>query len=51
MKSFPTEATMAHRLPAEHRAVDFDVPYIGQAFGEDGSRNALDRLKKQRDAA
>lgn len=45
-KSFPTEAMIGQRLSAEHRAVDFDVLYIGQAFGDDGSRHALDRLKK-----
>lgn len=37
---------MSSRLSLEHDAVDFKVLYIGQAFGEDGSRNALDRLKK-----
>jgi hypothetical protein len=45
-KSFPTEAIMGQRLSVEHDAVGFDVLYIGQAFGDDGSRNALDRLKK-----
>jgi hypothetical protein len=35
-----------HRLSAEYDAVGFEVLYIGQAFGNDGSRNALDRLKK-----
>ncbi|MHC2281186.1 hypothetical protein ACVME8_007829 [Bradyrhizobium diazoefficiens] len=42
----PSEATMSRRLAVEHNAVGFDVLYIGQALGEDGSRNALDRLKK-----
>jgi hypothetical protein len=37
---------MQERLSVEHDAVGFNVLYIGQAFGEDGSRNALDRLKK-----
>lgn len=45
-KSFPGEAAIAQRLSAEHDVVGFNVLYIGQAFGEDGSRNALDRLKK-----
>jgi hypothetical protein len=45
-KSFPTAVIMSSRLSREHDAVDFKVLYIGQAFGEDGSRNALDRLKK-----
>ena len=43
---FPSEAAIGQRLSAEHNAVDFKVLYIGQAFGESGSRNALDRLKK-----
>lgn len=43
---FPSEATIGQRLSAEHNAIDFKVLYIGQAFGESGSRNALDRLKK-----
>lgn len=43
---FPDEGTIGYRLSAECGAVDFKVLYIGQAFGGDGSRNALDRLKK-----
>jgi hypothetical protein len=46
MKSSPNETMMQRRLSDEHDAVGFDVLYVGQAFGEDGSRNALDRLKK-----
>ena len=46
MKSSPSETIMQQRLSVEHDAVGFDVLYIGQAFGADGSRNALDRLKK-----
>jgi hypothetical protein len=45
-KSFPSMSMMGQRLSAEHDAVGFEVLYIGQAFGNDGSRNALDRLKK-----
>lgn len=45
-RSFPAEHTMMARLSSENEAVDFEVLYIGQAFGEDGSRNAVDRLKK-----
>lgn len=43
---FPGGATVSKRLSVEYDAVGFDVLYIGQAFGEDGSRNALDRLRK-----
>ncbi|MDE2163959.1 MAG: hypothetical protein KGJ53_12415 [Alphaproteobacteria bacterium] len=42
----PNEKNISDRLVQEHNAVDFKVVYIGQAFGADGSRNALDRLKK-----
>lgn len=34
------------RLNAASGVIDFDVKYIGQAYGQDGSRNALDRLLK-----
>lgn len=34
------------RLSAETNLVNFEVKYVGQAYGKDGSRNALDRLKK-----
>jgi len=33
-------------LSAGRATVEFNVKYIGQAFGKDGSRNAIDRLKK-----
>jgi hypothetical protein len=36
---------MAQRLSAQG-VLDFEVLYIGQAFGADGSRNVLDRLLK-----
>jgi hypothetical protein len=45
-RMFPDDLTIGHRLSSEYNAVDFKVLYIGQAYGEDGSRNALDRLKK-----
>ena len=34
------------RLSRETGSIDFNVKYIGQAYGQDGSRNALDRLLK-----
>ncbi|MNS70241.1 hypothetical protein D3C72_1035830 [compost metagenome] len=43
---FPDEGAIGARLSAEHSATDFRVLYVGQAYGEDGSRNALDRLRK-----
>ena len=45
-KYFPSEDMIRRRLLAEYNALDFKVLYIGQAFGESGSRSALDRLKK-----
>ena len=43
---FPNEATIQANLSKISGKVYFDVQYVGQAFGKDGSRNALDRLKK-----
>lgn len=34
------------KLSEISKVIDFDVKYIGQAYGADGSRNALDRLLK-----
>lgn len=34
------------RLSDISKVIDFEVKYIGQAYGTDGSRNALDRLLK-----
>lgn len=42
----PSDDEIAQRLNGEQDAVRFDVLYIGQAYGKDGSRNALDRLLK-----
>lgn len=43
---WPDENDMYVRLSAESKAVSFQVKYIGQAYGKDGSRNAIDRLLK-----
>jgi len=43
---FPNEQEMQARLSSESKAVNFEVKYIGQAYGQDGSRNAVDRLLK-----
>lgn len=34
------------RLSEISKVIDFEIKYIGQAYGTDGSRNALDRLLK-----
>lgn len=43
---WPDETDMQARLSTESQVVNFEVKYIGQAFGKDGSRNAVDRLLK-----
>jgi hypothetical protein len=42
----PSEEFIMRRLNNEQDAIAFDVLYVGQAYGKDGSRNALDRLLK-----
>lgn len=44
-RMFPGTEASIFRLNADVPIL-FDVQYIGQAYGEDGSRNALDRLTK-----
>ena len=41
----PTEK-IAEALAYQHDCSTFEVVYVGQAYGKDGSRNAIDRLKK-----
>ena len=43
---WPNEQEMAARLSAKSKAINFEVKYVGQAYGQDGSRNAIDRLLK-----
>lgn len=45
-KYWPNELEMQSRLKLVSREVNFEVKYIGQAYGNDGSRNAVDRLLK-----
>ncbi|EIL90515.1 hypothetical protein UU9_06904 [Rhodanobacter fulvus Jip2] len=40
----PTDDQILVRLSQQHAPLEFDVRYIGQSFGRDGSRSALDRL-------
>jgi hypothetical protein len=43
----PSEHDMMWRLKGDEQdAIRFDVLYVGQAYGKDRSRNALDRLLK-----
>ena len=43
---WPNEQEMQARLSSESKAINFEVKYVGQAYGQDGSRNAIDRLLK-----
>jgi hypothetical protein len=45
-RMFPRTDAVARRLNRELDVMPFEVLYIGQAYGADGTRNALDRLKK-----
>jgi hypothetical protein len=45
-RSWPDGDYIQSRLSTETNAVNFEVKYIGQAYGKDGSRNAVDRLLK-----
>jgi hypothetical protein len=40
----PTEEQILLRLREQHGPLQFDVKYIGQSYGREGSRSALDRL-------
>jgi hypothetical protein len=40
------EFDMQTRLAASTDAIKFEVKYVGQAYGQDGSRNSIDRLLK-----
>lgn len=42
---FPSDELVIQRIGTAAELV-FDVQYVGQSYGKDGSRNALDRLKK-----
>src|ERR1700744_6292950 len=37
---------MVGKLALTDAPLNFDIQYIGQSYGSDGSRNALDRLRK-----
>lgn len=43
---WPSATETQARLNMESDGINFDVKYIGQAYGQDGSRNAIDRLLK-----
>lgn len=43
---WPNETDIQARLSSDLGALDFEVKYVGQAYGQDGSRNAIDRLLK-----
>ena len=45
-RHWPSDNKMQLILSAKSKAVTFDVKYVGQAYGQDGSRNPVDRLLK-----
>ncbi|MCK1641473.1 hypothetical protein IVA95_28990 [Bradyrhizobium sp. 157] len=45
-RGFVTQDEIFQRMARLHDCLLFDIQYIGQAYGADGSRNALDRLRK-----
>ncbi|MDI5891096.1 hypothetical protein [Halomonas rhizosphaerae] len=45
-RSWPDESYIQAKLSEQTSSVNFEVKYIGQAYGKDGSRNAIDRLLK-----
>lgn len=42
----PSLDSCCHRLSEMYDNINFDVQYIGQAYGKGGARNAIDRLLK-----
>jgi hypothetical protein len=45
-RHWPNDQLIQRKLSQVTSAVTFDVKYIGQAYGREGSRNAIDRLLK-----
>ncbi|OEZ85334.1 hypothetical protein JAB6_21830 [Janthinobacterium sp. HH104] len=43
---WPNEDFLKHKIEEKVGMLKFNVKYIGQAYGKDGSRNAIDRLLK-----
>lgn len=44
-RGIPNHLIFEH-IVSQHGAIPFEVIYVGQAYGKNGSRSALDRLKK-----
>lgn len=45
-RGWPDDNDIHLRLSIEAKTINFEVKHIGQAYGKDGSRNAIDRLLK-----
>lgn len=43
---WPDQVDIQSRLNHESKAINFEVKYVGQAYGTEGSRSAVDRLLK-----
>ncbi len=42
----PSDEQIFQAFQSQHGLLEFKVVYVGQAYGKEGSRNAIDRLKK-----
>ena len=42
----PTDEQLMQAFTLQHGIPEFEVVYVGQAYGKDGSRSAIDRLRK-----
>lgn len=42
----PSDEQIFQAFQLQHGLLEFQVAYVGQAYGKDGSRNAIDRLRK-----
>lgn len=45
-RTWPDDNDIQVRLSTVSKVINFEVKYVGQAYGKDGSRNAIDRLLK-----
>lgn len=45
-RTWPHDNDIQVRLSTVTKMINFEVKYVGQAYGKDGSRNAIDRLLK-----
>ncbi|WP_374427899.1 hypothetical protein [Tabrizicola sp.] len=44
--AIPSDQELHSELTTKHKCFDFEVLYVGQSFGDEGDRDAIDRLLK-----